>query len=83
MKLDREKCVVWSVNGVWILAECGHDARILYDREYGRRKTYDIKGVRRGFRLVGSPDDTPEKVSLREFVRRVSVHGDGIVSVMD
>lgn len=83
MKLNREKCSVWSVNGVWILADTGHDARIVYDREYGRKVKYLIKGVQRGFRLVRSPDDKPEKVTQREFVRRVSVYGDGIVCIGD
>jgi hypothetical protein len=68
---------------VWILAETGHDARIIYDREYGRQSKYDIKGVKQGFLLVHSLDDTPRKVSLREYVRLVDVYAGGIVSVAD
>lgn len=81
--MNRSKCSVWSVNGVWILAECGHDARRIYDREYGRQAKYSIKGVKKGFVLTHSLDDTPQKVSEREFVRLVDVYADGIVCMGD
>src|SRR5690349_9458403 len=77
-KIDRSKCCVWSVNGVWILAECGHDARQVYDAQYGRQSRYEIHGIKRGFSLAYE-GETPFNATEREFVDHVEVYSGGIV----
>lgn len=82
-KPNRQKCVVWSVNGVWILAESAPRARAIYRQEYGRHVHVQAKMVKSGFQLVHTLDDTPRNVTMREFVRLVDVYGDGIVYMLN
>lgn len=75
--MTRDKCKVYSIAGVMILAESAPEAKRIYVESYGPHFGSVLR-ITDGFTLAYQ-GEKPRKVSERYFIDHVHTFGGGIV----